>query len=89
MPQLSNTNEPYRPKMSGGGRGLVQYVSEGALTGALFGSLNGVDYHLIHSFTESDIKELALPPYVIISGAVDNHTTPVTDGSKCYLNETR
>lgn len=88
MTQLANDNTPYNPKMGDGSRGLVQYVKEGAQTAGLFGSLNGVNYQLIHTFDASDIKELALPPFILISGAVGS-VTPVIDGSKCYISETR
>ena len=88
MPQLANDNTPYNPKMGDGSRGLVQFV-KGSSDGYLYGSLNGADYVLIHSFTANEMKELALPPYVLIGGSATNITTDLGATSKAYLSETR
>lgn len=88
MPQLLNDNTPYRPKMGDGSRGLVQFV-KGSSDGYLYGSLNGADYVLIHSFTASEMKELALPPYVLIGGSATDPAVDLGATSKAYLSETR
>lgn len=88
MPLLSNTNEPYRPKMGDGSRGLVQFV-KGSSDGYLYGSLNGTDYVLLHSFTANEMKELALPPFVLIGGSATDPTVDLGVTSKAYLSETR
>lgn len=88
MPQLANDNTPYNPKMGDGSRGLVQFV-KGSSDGYLYGSLNGTDYVLIHTFTASEMKELALPPFVLIGGSASDITTDLGATSKAYLSETR
>ena len=88
MPQLLNDNTSYRPKMGDGSRGLVQFV-KGSSDGYLYGSLNGTDYVLIHSFTASEMKELALPPFVLIGGSATDPAVDLGATSKAYLSETR
>lgn len=88
MPQLANDNTPYNPKMGDGSRGLVQFV-KGSSDGYLYGSLNGTDYVLIHTFTASEMKELALPPFVLIGGSATDPAVDLGATSKAYLSETR
>lgn len=88
MKQLANDNTAYEPKMGDGSRGLVQFV-KGTADGYLYGSLNGTDYILIHSFTQSEMKELALPEFVVISGDASNHAVALDAASKAYISETR
>ena len=88
MPQLLNDNTSYRPKMGDGSRGLVQFV-KGSSDGYLYGSLNGTDYVLIHTFTASEMKELALPPFVLIGGSATDPAVDLGATSKAYLSETR
>jgi len=88
MPQLSNDNTPYNPKMGDGSRGLVQFI-KGSSDGYLYGSLNGTNYVLIHSFTANEMKELALPPYVLIGGSATDPAVDLGATSKAYLSETR
>tara|TARA_R110000764_G_scaffold72017_3_gene147997 strand:- start:847 stop:1116 length:270 start_codon:yes stop_codon:yes gene_type:complete len=89
MPQLANDNTPYNPKMGDGSRGLVQFKKDGSDTGYLYGSINGTDYVLIHTFSASEMKELALPPYILIAGSATDPTVDLGTNSKAFLSETR
>lgn len=90
MAQLANDNTPYNPKMGDGGRGIVQCVHNGSNNASLYGSINGTNYALIHEFTASEIKEVALCPYMLI--AADNNGTITGDvnaGTTVFIDETR
>lgn len=94
MTQLANDNTPFKPSLRDGGRGLVQCVHDGANNASLYGSLNGTTFGLIHTFTSSEIKEVALAPDMLI--AADTTATVTVAGAtdvnaatKVYINETR
>ncbi len=89
MPQLNNDNTAYRPRMGDGSRGLVQFVKGGSDDGWLYGSLDGVNYVMLQAFSGNDLKELALPTYVLIAGSATDPTVDLGAASKAYISETR
>ena len=56
----------------------------------LHGSLNGSDYTLIESFSESEIKELVLVPYFkYSSSATDENASGALGTHKVLIDETQ
>lgn len=94
MAQLANDNTPYKPSLRDGGRGLVQCVHDGSNNASLYGSLDGTNFALIHTFAASEIKEVALAPDMLIAADTSATVTvagatDVNAGTKVFINETR
>ena len=88
--QIPNDNTPFKPMLGLGSRGVVQCVHDGSNNASLYGSVNGTNYALIHEFTASEIKEVALCPYLLIASANDGTITgAVNAGTTVFIDETR
>ena len=89
MGQLTQ-NVEFNPRFkNSNGAGVLQVIYDNA-TIYLHGSLNGTDYTLIESFSESEIKELVLVPYFkYSSSATDEDASGALGTHKVIIDETR
>ncbi len=89
MGQLTQ-NVEFNPRFkNSNGAGVLQVVY-GSATIYLHGSLNGSDYTLIESFSESEIKEVVLVPYFkYSSSATDEDASGSLGTHKVIIDETR
>lgn len=85
MTIIPNDNTP-TPTPFGTLRGIIQCV-HGGDDAFLYGSVSGAagEWVLIEQFTGNELKEVALPSYLLVSGAA-NQTTTLAAGTKVLLD---
>lgn len=79
----------FQPNMrNSNGQGVIQ-VNKNDTNVTLYGSLDGVTYVLIETFTASVIKEIILCPFFRISSATDGTLGTSIGTSTVFIDETR